>query len=356
LALRFEDAPFIGAFIDYYLALGFDRIIVLDSRGLSIQSTEKVRVHRVPNLGNDLYAKYFDLVRESRAEWVFTCDSDEFLLINAPSIGSFIDRIELEHGRTDLFYFRWAVIDHTAPWCAGDEPLKRLIHRECATPHFLHKHMSRVAVVKMVRPHCVEARDLSRELRVYQDGHPLSLPPKQICGRINRIELARRPSYADSALVHVHTRSLSDLLTKATRTGLPLKGLRNADALVQLMGTAPSMDTTSRLATFVKVVGVKAQLPLNNIQRLPAIFGDRCGLTSNFVRRRMAQLLPFIPLGNRSMCDKHVERLGVREMLSDLSNATISMAEYGKFAAAIGEAYASRRVGAQPSHVYVLAE
>ena len=83
--------------------------------------------------------------------------------------------------------------------------------------------------------------------------------------------------YADSAMVHVQTRSLANMLTKAAATRLEngkgevVKGMANASALARLAQQASQYQERPRalLASFKEAVGVKAalafmvDLPLN---------------------------------------------------------------------------------------------
>jgi hypothetical protein len=104
----FADAPYIEAFFNHYLALGFDRVVTLDIidqvRTDSVSHPERVEVVLVPqNLGNNLYKEHWHYVKALGATWVLTVDTDEFLLIGAPSIGAFVEHIERKHGRWTSF-------------------------------------------------------------------------------------------------------------------------------------------------------------------------------------------------------------------------------------------------------------
>jgi hypothetical protein len=58
---------------------------------------------------------------------------------------------------------------------------------------------------------------------VYDDGTPLVMPAKSVCANVNNVGgykagAGRSSAYADSALVHVHTLSLHDMVQKALLT------------------------------------------------------------------------------------------------------------------------------------------
>ena len=150
-----HDAPFVEFFVDYYDALGFDRILLLDTGNhslLNVARPEKLELHHVPNHADGLLAEYLHLALAARAEWFFTVDADEFLVLDAPSIGAFVDRVEAAHGRVDMFYFRWLMVDHMAPFCAEEQPFARMVLGSATTPHFLHRCCARVAVGALARP------------------------------------------------------------------------------------------------------------------------------------------------------------------------------------------------------------
>ena len=71
----FEEEAFIDYFCEFYLALGFQSIVILDivdSRraklSVNIAHPERVHLHRVRNEGNLMLAKYFHLVVETGAD------------------------------------------------------------------------------------------------------------------------------------------------------------------------------------------------------------------------------------------------------------------------------------------------
>ncbi|KAJ1638088.1 hypothetical protein T492DRAFT_858880 [Pavlovales sp. CCMP2436] len=326
------DAPFLNFFLDWYLALGFDVLIVLDASqpgaDTHARTRDRVAVHRVENSGNGMFAEHFHLVVETGAEWVLSIDSDEFLLLDVPTVGGFVDRVQRGRGPVDLFYFRWALADLMRPFCA-DEPFARVVKKHCRTPHFLHKHMARVSAIKAVRPHCIVSRHPAQPLAMYHDGQYISLlRPNLACAAVNTFDHRAVPAYADSAL--------------AWHTRLDGKTLRSPSDLVALMKHAPAMDPTQALRRFVDAVGMKAGLPLNNMVLLPrrfrALHGGSVG--PSFVRQMMATLVTSHPFAaRRGMCAQRIERLSVHQMITALSNSTVTMREYEAFAQAISRAY-----------------
>lgn len=69
----------------------------------------------------------------------------------------------------------------------------------------------------------------------------------------------------DAALVHVHTRSLANMVLKAATTRLPQKTLQNSTKLLDLL-LSPQPPILDR---FIAIVGLKASLPLHHSKRGP---------------------------------------------------------------------------------------
>lgn len=76
---------YLDAFIEHYLNLGFDKIIILyhDVVEGYIEENykDKVQIYSVPNLGNRLPEAYKNLIPR-QMDWVLHVDSDEFLLLH----------------------------------------------------------------------------------------------------------------------------------------------------------------------------------------------------------------------------------------------------------------------------------
>lgn len=195
-----------------------------------------------------------------------------------------------------------------------------------------------------VRPHCVlwdKPIDRGKALRVYHDGRASTLRAGSACSVVNKLATGARPSYADSALVHVHVRSVTDLLVKAVGTKFGEKGLaRPQSALAALVRGAPAMDGEQLLLALVSTIGLKAFLLWSNAVLLPrklgAAFGGDCASPA-FLRRKLEPLLAAAPplARSRGMCVQRMERDAASAMLARLGSAH----EYERFARAVSAAY-----------------
>ena len=82
----FAERPYMDFFIEHYIHLGFDKIVVLKSDKMEYKCpneyTQYVTMYQVPNLGDTIIERYDHLVLKSEYDWILCVDIDEFLLLN----------------------------------------------------------------------------------------------------------------------------------------------------------------------------------------------------------------------------------------------------------------------------------
>ena len=104
---------YLDSFIEHYVNLGFDKIIVLYHDivvgQVPNEYKEKVSLHTVPNLGNQLPDKYKHLIPED-IDWVLHVDSDEFLLLHKKykDIHDYVECKLSMHPEINIFLFMWS--------------------------------------------------------------------------------------------------------------------------------------------------------------------------------------------------------------------------------------------------------
>ena len=104
---------YLDSFIEHYVNLGFDKIIVLYHDLIPAEIPENyknyVEIHDVPNLGNKLPNEYKHVIPKD-IDWVLHVDSDEYLLIHHKysKIQDFINEKLLVHPEINIFLFPWA--------------------------------------------------------------------------------------------------------------------------------------------------------------------------------------------------------------------------------------------------------
>ena len=260
-------------------------------------------------------------------QWVLMIDCDEFLVLNQPSIHAFVGGAERAAGRRlDAFLFRWTMIESLTPWCLEHTPFVRVLLNERPAANRHHKSMARVTAVSKALLHDFRLKPSDVAYRVWADAALIA----------STYHIGYTPyvngAYSDSALVHVHTRSVSDLLKKAMRTSLKAKIVRNASALIGLVQRAPTTDRFALLDNFLKCIGLKASLPLAHTRYAIK------GVTTSDIVRNISLFASFNPVASRGMCAGHLERESIRRVFA---TSSVSMEQYEKFAYAISLEYAS---------------
>jgi len=254
-----HDAPFVAAFADWYLnRLGFDRMVLLQSDGGNasfLMPDARLEVYAVPSHGiNANLDRYKNLVLR-RFDWVLTVDSDEFLLLapRYPSIHSFIkEKQAAESLPIDLIQFRWAQIDRLVTFC-DEATFPALVGRSLAYRNHFVKTMSRASSVVSFNHTHYPAGSVPR-LRTYFEGRTDSRRPGS---NFNFSE----HTYRESALVHVQTRSLANLLQKSLFTNYNHKRMGNVSAFVDFVRGPPDLHKTD---AFIQLVGLKAFLAFSD--------------------------------------------------------------------------------------------
>ena len=110
------DIPYIDSFIEHYLRLGFDKLIILyhDSICYDVPDAllEEVELIQVENNGNKLINEYKHLLMNDY-DWVLNVDSDEFLFLDPKysSIKEYIsEKLNENDENINMFQFSWGWI------------------------------------------------------------------------------------------------------------------------------------------------------------------------------------------------------------------------------------------------------
>ena len=243
-----NEEPYIDFFTKYYLKLGFDRIFVLKSSKTPYTDLDKrVCIHTVLNTGNKLLRRNDHLIKASECDWVLAIDADEFLVLGRQykTIQEYV-RDQLDRDKSiNVFQFRWLMIERMDN---DNLSFADTVNTYNSYPNRHVKSMTKVPDIRCLRhPHYP---DLNKGPVVFFENECLS--------SVRPHHKRTRRSYADAALIHIHTRSIDDLLLKAASTVLGGKSL----ASVPAFRTAISMPCN--LEDFQHAVGAKARLPFEH--------------------------------------------------------------------------------------------
>lgn len=248
----FLERAYLTSFIEHYVSLGFDKIIILKADTTLYTCPDEfksfVEIHNVPNKGNDLIPVYIDKVKKSTYDWILSVDVDEFLLLNKKykDIKDFVSLQLSKNANINGFFFRWGAIekyDVDQGLCFQDLLLKYKIFKNIHIKSMI----KRTFLSTQINPHYFKFSNkpvIYFENKIYDTPSPLHNLTKQ--------------SYDDSILVHVHTRSVHNIVTKSCKTALTSKIIRSADKFKALVHENSLNNCFDK---FKQVIGLKATLP-----------------------------------------------------------------------------------------------
>ena len=256
----FNEDPYIEFFIEHYISLGFDKIIILKADKINFdfdldKYNNKIDVYYVDNLENRLLPKYTNKV--PNYDWVLSVDIDEILLIKDDNIKDYINKRLTINKDINMFYFRWGMIEKYDN--DSINTLKDLTKKYNIYENHHIKTMAKIKNIKSIwHPHLIDLKVkniIFFENKIFNQNKP------------NKHNITQ-DSYQDSILIHIHTRSLNNLIIKSFTTKLGfigrnkiIKKITNINDFVILINESLDDDL---LQNFKKIVGVKAILPFNH--------------------------------------------------------------------------------------------
>lgn len=273
----FYETPYLDFFIEHYINLGFDMIIILkaDSFSYSIPSKFKkhVQLHTVPNLENTLLNKYQHLVTKSVFDWVLSVDVDELLLLHKKykNIKEYVNEKLLIRKDINTFYFRWGMIEkYDNRELNFNQVLKN--YKVFSNSHI--KSMVKINTIQSIKhQHII---NLINQPIIYFENNILQL------NKPNKHPITQN-SYNEHILVHMHTRSLNNLILKSIVTLLGKsmkrisKKIQNKNDFIQLINCFDENDCIDK---FKECIGLKAILPFSHAQ-------NNVINISNFINEKM---------------------------------------------------------------------
>lgn len=293
----FFDDGYIAAFISHYLKLGFNRIIMLKTDGIpyTLDSKYQDRVHMqyvndTQTRPNKLLSTFSYLIKRSGCDWCLSVDSDEFLITDDDHIHDYVQRAVSQKPGINIIWFRWGMMDRFDDdnLGLGSSIQTYKINRN--------KHIKSMFLVSNLGPwmhsHVVGTKEpavvyLNGEVHYHnKNKYFLSLPV---------------PSVYTDYLLHVHTRSISNLLTKALLTHLPNKAIGNEMRLLKYINTL-AFNKDDRGEIFKDIVNAKAKLA----------FKDESAMEIDYRGKRHAALISdSLPLGKDTVTPWRFQGMGL---------------------------------------------
>ena len=264
-------------------------------------------------------------------------DTDELLLLNARTIGAYVDGLERRWGKVDVVQFQWALYEHVRPFCS-QLPLERMLRKPPGV--LLNRHVKSMTRVfpglVLAHPH-FPTLDPRTTYVLAIDG-----VARRVRGAQVRHMAAEGIAYATSALLHVHTRSIANLLDKAV-FGLATTNRKSGSpaALARLLSGARRGHGELLVRRFYKAGGTKAQLPAAHVGSA-LVEAQALNVSNAYAGERVGALLAGAQLRGAPMCSQPVERAEFARALLVL-NSTYRTFE--SFAADLEAAFVERFAG-----------
>jgi len=255
LVRMYNDEPYINYFISHYLNLGFNKIVILNSSDNGyINQNPNVRIHKIcktkPWMGNT--PKEIINSLKSDYDWVFVVDTDEFLILHKKykTIQDYIEEKLKINSNINVFQFKWLMIE-------------KIDNEELSFKQIVKNYKSYLN-------NTIKSLIKTNEVISFKTDHYPLLKSKPIVFIENKctdvldatISLELRKfleyqSFVDSALIHISTRNLDDLILKSLVTNFTIKKIPSIIDLKKIISKPDDLN----LENVKKNIGRKFLLP-----------------------------------------------------------------------------------------------
>ena len=291
------EVPYIESFIDHYLQLGFDKIILLfhDICKFDVPDhlIEEVELVEVENNGNKLMNEYKHLFQEDDFDWVLNVDSDEFLILGNEysSIKEYINaKLDEEDPEINMFQFSWGWLHAFNPPSSFTFPdyvrnYKIFLgSKDTDTKDIWVKSLTKVSDIEYMTCHnCVLRNDISPV--IYVNGKVLKQVTKEDLQEENgkdsdgeedandeinllpRSYALRDDTYTEGVLIHVNTRNMMNAIIKGLHIHVTQVKRKRIKKFKELKKFVNNFDFTQpvykeTLREFARCIGYKVKFPL----------------------------------------------------------------------------------------------
>jgi hypothetical protein len=277
-----NEQALLSGFIEHYVNLGFDTIIVLYSNEESYSVPEiykeYVKIHEVENWGNYTFHKYRKLITEEY-DWVFIVDLDELLILNGKylSIDHYVKEKLNENEKINVFQFSWMWIHK---FNSHNEKITDMIPRYKKFVGFLKNKSFNVWVKSMVKVnqlhwiycHGCRLKNKDNNQHIYVNKKVLKVKQpgewSSGCSERKNFKIRNYPlcneTYEETILLHFNTISLRNAITKACNihtsqvTDKKIKSKYELRKCLKKLGDSKEQEVSKeRLKNIVKNVGYK---------------------------------------------------------------------------------------------------
>lgn len=252
----FYENEYLDYFIKHYLDIGFNKIIILHSGGSEYKLHEKyknlVDIYYVLNEGNVLLSKYDYLIKESDFDWFLVVDNDEFLILNNEykTINDYVENKLLLNNNINQFYFRWGMIEKYDIENNNNFSYILQNYKIFSNPHI--KSMFKKQDFMNISQHYSNFQNLT----IYFENN--------ITNKNNALHTINFNSYQEHILIHIHTRSINNLIIKSLYTKLERKYINLKNEFIEFINSYAHLSNNTILDIFKKFIGMKAILPFEH--------------------------------------------------------------------------------------------
>lgn len=257
----YMENPYIECFIEHYISLNFKKIILLKSDNHNYIINEKYKnnviIHNVQNTGNCIYTKNKSLFNKLNG-WYLFVDLDEFLILHNKwnsNIVTFLEYVQKKNKNVNTIMFRWAMIEKYNN-NTSDLSIKNVIHDY---NKYHNKHIKSMVksscFINMTHPHYP---DINTTPCVYIDD--------KIINNLNPRQDILNKSYHNSYLIHIHTRSIKNIICKSLNNyhNMCSKSIACKNIFINYINNKLYLKSNNLLDDFTKYIGVKAKLPFGH--------------------------------------------------------------------------------------------
>ena len=305
------EIPYIDSFIEYYINLGFDKIIIMYHDiipyDLSENLIEEVEIIQVENNGNKLLNEYKYLLNSDDYDWVLNVDSDEFLVLDDRynTIKEYISEKLIEHDENiNMFQFSWGWIHAFNP--PIDYTINDYINRynifvgskDTESNDIWVKSMTKISDIEYITCHnCV----LNKQAIIYVDSRleyhnscdddnnedaatqQISFAPTIInkendhtitsnIDLLPRFYTKRENTYSEAILIHINTRNMMNAIIKGLNIHTTQVKQKRIKKFKELKNFVNNYHDTNKIYKeifdqFVASIGYKMQFPLQCLEK-----------------------------------------------------------------------------------------
>ena len=252
----FLEGPYIDFFIEHYISLGFNKILIFKSDKEEYCCKPEFASHaeivQVENTGNNILQGNIQRIKTTGCEWTFFPDIDEILILDKQysNIREFTETKLKERPDINSFYFRWAMIEKCD--VDADTSFKNILNKyNIFSSRFIKSMVRTNSITVMQDPHSC---GLNNNV-IYIEGN--------VINRNKSVHDLQPYSYNMGAtLVHIHTRSIHNVILKSLFTVLGSKKILSLDGFINYINNFT--EDKDIIQSFKNLVGQKAKLPFHH--------------------------------------------------------------------------------------------